>query len=151
MVGFDEQKASEARARYEALTRRIQALDVDIGRTLDLLQRQVLRERREELSQERELVVQEMIELPAPPGPENNEEKDEMMEREDLKMLYDMRNDVTLLRREVEELRVLITQVRENCAPVPGTLPPALLNVMIISGLLIMAALIVITLRMVVA
>lgn len=146
MDGHAKQQAAEARAKYDMLTRRIQALDSDIGLTLDLEQRQVLHERRDELSRERELVVQEMYGLPTPLPGRNNE--DDMMEREDLKMLYEVRSDITLLRREVEELRVIITQIRENCAPVAGTLPPAMLNVMIISGVVIMAALIIITLRM---
>lgn len=140
-----EQKASEAQARYDTLTRRIQALDTDIDRAQDLVNRQTLRERRDELSQERELLVQEM-------GGDlvtgHTDSKDDIMEREDLRMLYEVRSEVALLRREVEELRVLINQVRESCAPMPGSLPPALLNVMIIGGLVVMVALIVVTLRM---
>lgn len=98
-----------------------------------------------ELSRERDRLVAELEGSPVPPGQDNADD----MEREDMKMLFEVRSDIALLRREVEELRVLINLVRENCAPVAGSLPPALLNVMIVVGLVTMAALVIITLRLV--
>jgi hypothetical protein len=145
MGGHAEQRAAESWSRYETLTRHIQALDVDIGRELDMERRQVLGERRNELHKERELLVQEMSGLPAPALQDHNADD---MEREDLKMLYAMQSDLTVLRREVEELRGILNQVRENCAPVGATLPPAVLMSMIIGGVAMMVVLTLLTLRM---
>lgn len=144
MIEHAEQRAAESWARYQTLTRHIRSLDVDVGRELDAERRQVLVERRDELSRERELVVTELAGLPTPAVQDNADN----MEREDLKMLYSMQTDLTLLRREVEELRGLLYQVRENCAPGGATLPPAVLMSMIVGGFAVMVLLTLLTLRM---
>lgn len=51
--------------QYETWTRRIAALDIDIGRTLNSLEKQVLEERRGEVVAEREKVADQMEEIEA--------------------------------------------------------------------------------------
>lgn len=53
-----DQVAKEQYAQYEALTRRIAALDSDINRELDLERKETLRERRNEAATERSAVAQ---------------------------------------------------------------------------------------------
>lgn len=55
---YADQVAKEQHAEYEALTRRIAALDVDINRELDLERKETLRQRRNEAAAERSAVAQ---------------------------------------------------------------------------------------------
>ena len=54
---YSDQVAKEQYAQYEALTRRIAALDIDINRELDLERKETLRERRNEAAAERNAVA----------------------------------------------------------------------------------------------
>jgi seryl-tRNA synthetase len=55
-----EVKRGELRRRYDALTKRIAALDTDIGREMDAERRLVLQERRVDLATERDQVTADM-------------------------------------------------------------------------------------------
>lgn len=61
MAAHDEQLAAENQQRYDTLTRRIAAVDVDLGRAKDAEERQILDERRRELAAERESVAKDMV------------------------------------------------------------------------------------------
>ena len=57
------QQLTELEGRYEALSKRIAALDTDIGRELDSERKLVLQERRADLAVERERVLDELTEI----------------------------------------------------------------------------------------
>jgi hypothetical protein len=57
------QQLVELQSRYEALSKRIAALDKDLGRTLDSEHRLALDERRQELVAEREQVAEQMAQI----------------------------------------------------------------------------------------
>ena len=57
------QQLTELQGRYEALSKRIAALDTDIGRELDSERRLVLQERRSDLAAERDQVIAELTEV----------------------------------------------------------------------------------------
>jgi len=57
------QQLAEWQARYETLSKRIAALDKDLGRTLDSETKVVLEERRQELVAEREQAAEEMAQI----------------------------------------------------------------------------------------
>lgn len=60
---LDAQKRVEARKTYEQLTARINALDTDIGRSLDSQQRYTVQQLRDELAGKREAVAAELSAL----------------------------------------------------------------------------------------
>lgn len=64
-----QQQLVELQSRYETLSKRIAALDKDLGRTLDGEHRLVLEERRQELVTERDQVTEEMVQIERRLGP----------------------------------------------------------------------------------
>ena len=62
-------KRGELQRHSDTLTKRIAALDTDIGRALDSMQRQVLEERRNDLATERDQVESEIEETERQLGP----------------------------------------------------------------------------------
>lgn len=56
-----ELRQVELQKRYDTMSRRIAAIDTDIGRELDSLRRQILDERRSELAAERDQVASELM------------------------------------------------------------------------------------------
>lgn len=58
---------AELQARYDALTTRIGALDVDISRELDTERRTLLQSRRDEMAKEREAIAGDMMLLGVTP------------------------------------------------------------------------------------
>lgn len=58
-----QSELSRLQGQYDTWTRRITALDTDIGRALDALQKQVLEERRADLLAERDLVAQQIEDI----------------------------------------------------------------------------------------
>lgn len=63
MTTLDVQKRLEAQARYDRLTAQIAAVDTDIARTTDGVERLGLESRREELSKQRDGVAAELTAL----------------------------------------------------------------------------------------
>ncbi|MFZ1465395.1 MAG: hypothetical protein WAV60_15200, partial [Anaerolineae bacterium] len=57
------QQLAEWQRRYETLSKRIAALDTDLGRTLDSETKFVLEERRQELVEEREQAAEEIAQI----------------------------------------------------------------------------------------
>lgn len=60
-----ETKLAELEKEHDTLSRRISAVSVDIGRTLDSMDRQILEERKTELAGKRDQVSQEMADIEA--------------------------------------------------------------------------------------
>ncbi|MFZ2615051.1 MAG: hypothetical protein WA077_03615 [Anaerolineae bacterium] len=58
-----QQQLAEWQRRYETLSKRIAALDKDLGRTLDSETKIVLKERRQELVEEREQAAEEIAQI----------------------------------------------------------------------------------------
>jgi hypothetical protein len=57
------QQQSELQSLYETVSKRIAALDTDLGRALDSLSRQVLEEQRKEFVAQREEIVAQMARI----------------------------------------------------------------------------------------
>lgn len=144
MPTHEEQIASEAAARYAALTRRIQALDTEIARTLDQEQLEVLQERRDEMSRQREKLVT-TVSFSSDRLSDPEQGIDDTMERDDLKILYEMRGEMAALKVELSQVHTLVDQVRAECMPAGAGISPVMLNVMMIGGLVVLVLLITLT------
>lgn len=57
------QQKMELKAKYDTLSRRIAALDTDLGRALDSLSRQILEEQRKEFAAQREEIAAQMTRI----------------------------------------------------------------------------------------
>lgn len=71
------------------------------------------------------------------------------MERDDLKMVYELRGEVALLRREIDELKTAVGLLRQDYGAAGSVLSPTMLNIMVIGGVVMMALLIFLTVRLV--
>lgn len=112
-VGEDERlrtEYAELRRRYQVLTQRIGAIDEDIGRAQDAVREQVLREQRTDFAGERERVSARMTEIetssPSSTRTTKRRRTAAVMDNDDLaRMVYEVRSDVAVLRREMDEIR----------------------------------------------
>lgn len=80
---------------------------------------------------------------------ETDQDNVDDMERDDLKMLYEVRNDVALLRREIDELKTAVAMLRQEYGAAGSTLSPWMLNMMVIGGVVMMVLLIFLTVKLV--
>lgn len=130
-----DQVAQELEAKYQHLTKRIQALDTDLGRTLDAEERLVLQERRADLTVERDSIAAEQarIETAAVQSTVGGTRKRSIVDDNDLwRTIGEMRGDMKALERRIEE--ICRQQEREAVSGLPT---PVLYMILVIGVVLI--------------
>lgn len=129
------QVVEELRRQYDALTKRIAALDADLGHTLDAEQHVVLDERRAAVAGEREQVAAEIERTESAmrrtSSADTESRKSRIVEYDEMtRLIYELRADVTILKVQLGE------HIARCQTEATSGLPAPILTVLAVGGLL---------------